>query len=172
MSPSELDTSTSFQNLILKLQNYWADKGCAIVQPFDMEVGAGTFHPATFLRAIGPEPWKAAYVQPSRRPGDGRYGENPNRLQHYYQFQVLLKPSPTDIQDLYLASLTAIGIDLKIHDVRFVEDNWESPTLGAWGLGWEVWLDGMEVSQFTYFQQVGGLACKPISGELTYGLER
>ena len=172
MSPSELDTSTSFQNLILKLQNYWADKGCAIVQPFDMEVGAGTFHPATFLRAIGPEPWKAAYVQPSRRPGDGRYGENPNRLQHYYQFQVLLKPSPSDIQDLYLASLTAIGIDLKIHDVRFVEDNWESPTLGAWGLGWEVWLDGMEVSQFTYFQQVGGLACKPISGELTYGLER
>ena len=172
MSPSELDTSTSFQNLILQLQNYWADKGCAIVQPFDMEVGAGTFHPATFLRAIGPEPWKAAYVQPSRRPGDGRYGENPNRLQHYYQFQVLLKPSPTDIQDLYLASLTAIGIDLKIHDVRFVEDNWESPTLGAWGLGWEVWLDGMEVSQFTYFQQVGGLACKPISGELTYGLER
>jgi len=172
MSPSELDTSTSFQNLILKLQNYWADKGCAIVQPFDMEVGARTFHPATFLRAIGPEPWKAAYVQPSRRPGDGRYGENPNRLQHYYQFQVLLKPSPSDIQDLYLASLTAIGIDLKIHDVRFVEDNWESPTLGAWGLGWEVWLDGMEVSQFTYFQQVGGLACKPISGELTYGLER
>jgi len=172
MSLSELDTSTSFQNLILKLQNYWADKGCAIVQPFDMEVGAGTFHPATFLRAIGPEPWKAAYVQPSRRPGDGRYGENPNRLQHYYQFQVLLKPSPSDIQDLYLASLTAIGIDLKIHDVRFVEDNWESPTLGAWGLGWEVWLDGMEVSQFTYFQQVGGLACKPISGELTYGLER
>jgi len=172
MSPSDLDTSTSFQNLILKLQNFWADKGCAIVQPFDMEVGAGTFHPATFLRAIGPEPWKAAYVQPSRRPGDGRYGENPNRLQHYYQFQVLLKPSPTDIQDLYLASLTAIGIDLKIHDVRFVEDNWESPTLGAWGLGWEVWLDGMEVSQFTYFQQVGGLACKPISGELTYGLER
>jgi len=172
MSPSELDTSTSFQNLILKLQNYWADRGCAIVQPFDMEVGAGTFHPATFLRAIGPEPWKAAYVQPSRRPGDGRYGENPNRLQHYYQFQVLLKPSPSDIQDLYLASLTAIGIDLKIHDVRFVEDNWESPTLGAWGLGWEVWLDGMEVSQFTYFQQVGGLSCKPISGELTYGLER
>ena len=172
MPPSDLDTSTSFQNLILKLQNYWADKGCAIVQPFDMEVGAGTFHPATFLRAIGPEPWKAAYVQPSRRPGDGRYGENPNRLQQYYQFQVLLKPSPADIQDLYLASLTAIGIDLKIHDVRFVEDDWESPTLGAWGLGWEVWLDGMEVSQFTYFQQVGGLACKPISGELTYGLER
>jgi len=154
------------------LQSYWAEKGCAITQPFDMEVGAGTFHPATFLRSIGPEPWKAAYVQPSRRPGDGRYGENPNRLQHYYQFQVLLKPSPDDIQDLYLDSLTAIGIDLKMHDVRFVEDNWESPTLGAWGLGWEVWLNGMEVSQFTYFQQVGGLSCKPISGELTYGLER
>ena len=172
MSNLDLDTSKSFQNLILKLQSYWAEKGCAITQPFDMEVGAGTFHPATFLRSIGPEPWKAAYVQPSRRPGDGRYGENPNRLQHYYQFQVLLKPSPDDIQDLYLDSLTAIGIDLKMHDVRFVEDNWESPTLGAWGLGWEVWLNGMEVSQFTYFQQVGGLSCKPISGELTYGLER
>ena len=172
MPVSDLDTTKSFQNLILKLQNYWAEKGCAIVQPFDMEVGAGTFHPATFLRSIGPEPWKAAYVQPSRRPGDGRYGENPNRLQHYYQFQVLLKPSPSDIQELYLDSLRAIGIDLKMHDVRFVEDNWESPTLGAWGLGWEVWLNGMEVSQFTYFQQVGGLACKPISGELTYGLER
>ena len=172
MSVSELDTTKSFQNLILKLQNYWAEKGCAIAQPFDMEVGAGTFHPATFLRSIGPEPWKAAYVQPSRRPSDGRYGENPNRLQHYYQFQVLLKPSPSDIQDLYLDSLSAIGIDLNIHDVRFVEDNWESPTLGAWGLGWEVWLNGMEVSQFTYFQQVGGLPCKPISGELTYGLER
>ena len=172
MSNLDLDTSKSFQNLILKLQSYWAEKGCAITQPFDMEVGAGTFHPATFLRSIGPEPWKAAYVQPSRRPGDGRYGENPNRLQHYYQFQVLLKPSPDDIQDLYLNSLTAIGIDLKMHDVRFVEDNWESPTLGAWGLGWEVWLNGMEVSQFTYFQQVGGLSCKPISGELTYGLER
>lgn len=172
MSNLDLDTSKSFQNLILKLQSYWAEKGCAITQPFDMEVGAGTFHPATFLRSIGPEPWKAAYVQPSRRPGDGRYGENPNRLQHYYQFQVLLKPSPDDIQDLYLGSLTAIGIDLKMHDVRFVEDNWESPTLGAWGLGWEVWLNGMEVSQFTYFQQVGGLSCKPISGELTYGLER
>jgi len=172
MPVSDLDTTKSFQNLIIKLQNYWAEKGCAIVQPFDMEVGAGTFHPATFLRSIGPEPWKAAYVQPSRRPGDGRYGENPNRLQHYYQFQVLLKPSPSDIQDLYLDSLSAIGIDLKMHDVRFVEDNWESPTLGAWGLGWEVWLNGMEVSQFTYFQQVGGLACKPISGELTYGLER
>jgi len=168
----DIDTSKSFQNLIIKLQSYWAEKGCAITQPFDMEVGAGTFHPATFLRSIGPEPWKAAYVQPSRRPGDGRYGENPNRLQHYYQFQVLLKPSPDDIQDLYLDSLTAIGIDLKMHDVRFVEDNWESPTLGAWGLGWEVWLNGMEVSQFTYFQQVGGLSCKPISGELTYGLER
>ena len=172
MSNLDLDTSKSFQNLILKLQSYWAEKGCAITQPFDMEVGAGTFHPATFLRSIGPEPWKAAYVQPSRRPGDGRYGENPNRLQHYYQFQVLLKPSPDDIQDLYLDSLTAIGIDLKMHDVRFVEDNWESPTLGAWGLGCEVWLNGMEVSQFTYFQQVGGLSCKPISGELTYGLER
>ena len=172
MSNLDLDTSKSFQNLILKLQSYWAEKGCAITQPFDMEVGAGTFHPATFLRSIGPEPWKAAYVQPSRRPTDGRYGENPNRLQHYYQFQVLLKPSPDDIQDLYLDSLTAIGIDLKMHDVRFVEDNWESPTLGAWGLGWEVWLNGMEVSQFTYFQQVGGLSCKPISGELTYGLER
>ena len=172
MSNLDLDTSKSFQNLILKLQSYWAEKGCAITQPFDMEVGAGTFHPATFLRSIGPEPWKAAYVQPSRRPGDGRYGENPNRLQHYYQFQVLLKPSPDDIQDLYLDSLRAIGIDLKMHDVRFVEDNWESPTLGAWDLGWEVWLNGMEVSQFTYFQQVGGLSCKPISGELTYGLER
>jgi len=172
MSNLELDTTKSFQNLILKLQNYWAEKGCAIIQPFDMEIGAGTFHPATFIRSIGPEPWKAAYVQPSRRPGDGRYGENPNRLQHYYQFQVLLKPSPSDIQDLYLDSLTAIGIDLKMHDVRFVEDNWESPTLGAWGLGWEVWLNGMEVSQFTYFQQVGGLTCKPVSGELTYGLER
>ncbi len=172
MPLSELDTSKSFQNLILKLQDYWATKGCAILQPFDMEVGAGTFHTATFLRAIGPEPWKAAYVQPSRRPSDGRYGENPNRLQHYYQFQVLLKPSPSEFQDIYLESLSAIGIDLKVHDVRFVEDNWESPTLGAWGLGWEVWLNGMEISQFTYFQQVGGLPCKPISGELTYGLER
>ena len=172
MSASELDTTKSFQNLILKLQTYWAEKGCAITQPFDMEVGAGTFHPATFLRSIGPEPWKSAYVQSSRRPSDGRYGENPNRLQHYYQFQVLLKPSPSDIQDLYLDSLSFIGIDLKMHDVRFVEDNWESPTLGAWGLGWEVWLNGMEVSQFTYFQQVGGLPCKPVSGELTYGLER
>ncbi|RUA06275.1 MAG: glycine--tRNA ligase subunit alpha [Gammaproteobacteria bacterium] len=167
-----LDATVSFQNLILKLQSFWASKGCTLLQPFDMEMGAGTFHPATFLRAIGPEPWKAAYVQPSRRPTDGRYGENPNRLQHYYQFQVILKPSPKDIQDLYLESLAEIGIDLKKHDVRFVEDNWESPTLGAWGLGWEVWLNGMEVSQFTYFQQVGGLPCKPVAGELTYGLER
>ena len=172
MSISELDATASFQNLILKLQSFWAEKGCTLLQPFDMEMGAGTFHPATFLRAIGPEPWKTAYVQPSRRPTDGRYGENPNRLQHYYQFQVLLKPSPSNIQDLYLESLTEIGIDLTKHDVRFVEDNWESPTLGAWGLGWEVWLNGMEVSQFTYFQQVGGLSCKPVSGELTYGLER
>ncbi len=172
MSISQLDATASFQNLILKLQSFWASKGCTLLQPFDMEMGAGTFHPATFLRAIGPEPWKAAYVQPSRRPTDGRYGENPNRLQHYYQFQVLLKPSPKDIQDLYLESLDEIGIDLTKHDVRFVEDNWESPTLGAWGLGWEVWLNGMEVSQFTYFQQVGGLSCKPVSGELTYGLER
>ena len=172
MSASELDTTKSFQNLILKLQNYWAEKGCAITQPFDMEVGAGTFHPATFLRSIGPEPWKAAYVQSSRRPSDGRYGENPNRLQHYYQFQVLIKPSPSDIQDLYLDSLSFIGIDIQMHDVWFVEDNRESPTLGAWGLGWEVWLNGMEVSQFTYFQPVGGLPCKPVSGELTYGLER
>ncbi|MDC9715160.1 MAG: glycine--tRNA ligase subunit alpha [Gammaproteobacteria bacterium] len=172
MSLQDLDATVSFQNLILKLQSFWASKGCTLLQPFDMEMGAGTFHPATFLRAIGPEPWKAAYVQPSRRPTDGRYGENPNRLQHYYQFQVLLKPSPKDIQDLYLESLTQIGIDLTKHDVRFVEDNWESPTLGAWGLGWEIWLNGMEVSQFTYFQQVGGLPCKPVSGELTYGLER
>jgi glycyl-tRNA synthetase alpha chain len=172
MSISDLDATASFQNLILKLQSFWASKGCALLQPFDMEMGAGTFHPATFLRAIGPEPWKAAYVQPSRRPTDGRYGENPNRLGHYYQFQVLLKPSPKDIQDLYLESLTEIGIDLSMHDVRFVEDNWESPTLGAWGLGWEIWLNGMEVSQFTYFQQIGGLPCKPVAGELTYGLER
>ena len=162
----------NFQELILTLQQYWAEQGCAILQPYDMEVGAGTFHPATFLRAIGPEPWHAAYVQPSRRPTDGRYGENPNRGQHYYQFQVVLKPSPSNIQDLYLGSLKAIGIDSLAHDIRFVEDNWESPTLGAWGLGWEVWQDGMEVSQFTYFQQVGGLECKPVTGELTYGLER
>ena len=162
----------SFQGLILTLQRYWADQGCVILQPYDMEVGAGTFHPATTLRALGPEHWKAAYVQPCRRPADGRYGENPNRLQHYYQFQVILKPSPDDIQDLYLGSLAALGIDLCNHDIRFVEDDWESPTLGAWGLGWEVWCDGMEVSQFTYFQQVGGFDCRPVSGELTYGLER
>ena len=162
----------SFQQLIFELQQYWSGQGCVIVQPYDMEMGAGTFHPATFLRAIGPEPWQAAYAQPSRRPSDGRYGENPNRLQHYYQFQVLLKPSPDNIQELYLDSLKTIGVDTELHDIRFVEDNWESPTLGAWGLGWEVWLDGMEVSQFTYFQQVGGLDCKPVSGEITYGLER
>ena len=162
----------SFQNIILALQQYWGKKGCAILQPYDMEVGAGTFHTATFLRALGPEPWRAAYVQPSRRPKDGRYGDNPNRLQHYYQFQVVLKPSPGDILDLYLDSLVAIGIDPRQHDVRFVEDDWESPTLGAWGLGWEVWLNGMEVTQFTYFQQVGGLDCKPVLGEITYGLER
>ena len=162
----------SFQELILTLQQYWAEHGCVVLQPYDMEMGAGTFHSATFLRAIGPEPWRAAYVQPSRRPTDGRYGENPNRLQHYYQFQVILKPSPAEIQELYLGSLKAIGIDPLVHDIRFVEDNWESPTLGAWGLGWEVWLNGMEVTQFTYFQQVGGLDCRPVSGEITYGLER
>ncbi|MBF0620845.1 MAG: glycine--tRNA ligase subunit alpha [Magnetococcales bacterium] len=162
----------TFQDLILALQKYWADRGCILQQPYDMEVGAGTFHPATFLRVLGPEPWKTAYVQPSRRPTDGRYGENPNRMQHYYQFQVILKPSPPDIQDLYLDSLRAIGIDPLAHDIRFVEDDWESPTLGAWGLGWEVWLDGMEVTQFTYFQQVGGLDLKPVSGEITYGIER
>ncbi len=162
----------TFQDLIFALQDHWARQGCVIVQPYDMEMGAGTFHPATFLRAIGPEPWRTAYVQPSRRPTDGRYGENPNRLQHYYQFQVLLKPAPLDIQDLYVASLEALGIDPLVHDIRFVEDNWESPTLGAWGLGWEVWLNGMEVTQFTYFQQVGGLECRPVSGEITYGLER
>jgi glycyl-tRNA synthetase alpha chain len=162
----------SFQEIILRLQAYWAGKGCAVLQPYDMEVGAGTFHPATTLRSLGPAPWAAAYVQPSRRPTDGRYGENPNRLQHYYQFQVLIKPSPPDLQDLYLGSLAAIGIDMELHDIRFVEDDWESPTLGAWGLGWEVWCDGMEVSQFTYFQQVGGYDCTPVSGELTYGLER
>jgi glycyl-tRNA synthetase alpha chain len=161
-----------FQQLIFRLQQFWAEQGCAIVQPLDMPVGAGTFHPATFLRSIGPEPWRAAYVQPSRRPTDGRYGENPNRLQHYYQFQVLLKPSPKNIQALYLQSLEALGLDMSIHDVRFVEDNWESPTLGAWGLGWEIWLNGMEITQFTYFQQVGGLDCRPVSGEITYGLER
>src|SRR3974390_257970 len=162
----------SFQALILKLQQYWADQGCVILQPYDVEVGAGTFHPPTTLRALGPKPWNAAYVQPSRRPKDGRYGENPNRLQHYYQFQVILKPSPADIQQLYLNSLKTIGIDPSIHDIRFVEDDWESPTLGAWGLGWECWCDGMEVSQFTYFQQVAGVECAPVSGELTYGLER
>ena len=162
----------SFQSLILDLQNFWAKQGCVILQPYDVEVGAGTFHPATALRALGPEPWRAAYVQPSRRPTDGRYGENPNRLQHFYQFQVILKPAPADSQELYLASLRAIGIDPGLHDIRFVEDDWESPTLGAWGLGWEVWLDGMEISQFTYFQQVGGIECDPVSTELTYGLER
>jgi len=165
------DVST-FQGLIFALQQYWADQGCAILQPYDMEMGAGTFHTATFLRSIGPEPWNAAYVQPSRRPTDGRYGENPNRLQHYYQFQVAMKPSPKAIQDLYLGSLEMLGIDPLVHDIRFVEDNWESPTLGAWGLGWEVWLNGMEVTQFTYFQQVGGLDCRPVTGEITYGLER
>jgi glycyl-tRNA synthetase alpha chain len=163
---------TTFQGIIQALQNYWSEQGCVIMQPLDMEVGAGTFHPATFIRAIGPEPWRAAYVQPSRRPTDGRYGENPNRLQHYFQFQVLLKPSPDNFQALYLKSLEALGFDGLVHDIRFVEDNWESPTLGAWGLGWEVWINGMEVSQFTYFQQVGGLECHPVSGEITYGIER
>ncbi|MDE2235729.1 MAG: glycine--tRNA ligase subunit alpha [Gammaproteobacteria bacterium] len=162
----------TFQDLILALQHYWVSRGCVLLQPLDMPVGAGTFHPATFLRAIGPEPWSAAFVQPCRRPTDGRYGENPNRLQHYYQFQVMIKPSPDDFQELYLGSLKALGIDPLVHDMRFVEDNWESPTLGSWGLGWEVWLNGMEVSQFTYFQQVGGLECRPVSGEITYGLER
>ncbi|HAA07984.1 glycine--tRNA ligase subunit alpha [Acinetobacter schindleri] len=166
---SHIDT---FQGLILALQNYWAEQGCVVLQPYDMEMGAGTFHTATFLRALGPETWNAAYVQPSRRPKDGRYGENPNRLQHYYQFQVVLKPNPDNIQQLYLDSLKAIGIDPLVHDIRFVEDNWESPTLGAWGLGWEVWLNGMEVTQFTYFQQVGGVECYPVTGEITYGLER
>jgi glycyl-tRNA synthetase alpha chain len=164
--------TASFQSLIFQLQQFWSAKGCVVMQSYDMEMGAGTFHPATFLRAIGPEPWRAAYVQPSRRPTDGRYGENPNRLQHYFQFQVLLKPSPPDMQDLYLESLNVLGIDTLVHDVRFVEDNWESPTLGAWGLGWEVWLNGMEITQFTYFQQVGGLECRPVTGEITYGLER
>jgi glycyl-tRNA synthetase alpha chain len=163
---------STFQGLILALQEYWADQGCVLLQPYDMEVGAGTFHPATFLRSIGPEPWSAAYVQPSRRPTDGRYGDNPNRLQHYYQFQVVIKPSPLNLQELYLGSLEYLGLDLLVHDVRFVEDNWESPTLGAWGLGWELWLNGMEITQFTYFQQVGGLDCKPVTGEITYGLER
>ncbi len=168
---SEYDVAT-FQGLIFALQDYWGQQGCVLLQPYDMEMGAGTFHPATFLRAIGPEPWRSAYVQPSRRPTDGRYGENPNRLQHYYQFQVVLKPSPQDIQERYLGSLKALGFDPLVHDIRFVEDNWESPTLGAWGLGWEVWLNGMEVTQFTYFQQVGGLDCRPVTGEITYGLER
>jgi len=166
-----VDVST-FQGLIQALQHYWTDLNCVIVQPLDLEVGAGTFHPSTFLRAIGPESWRSAYVQPCRRPTDGRYGENPNRLQHYYQFQVILKPSPKDIQNVYLASLKYLGIDTSVHDIRFVEDNWEAPTLGAWGLGWEVWLNGMEVTQFTYFQQVGGLDCYPVTGEITYGLER
>jgi glycyl-tRNA synthetase alpha chain len=170
--PAHLQPARSFQGLILALQRFWAERGCVILQPYDMEVGAGTFHPATTLRALGPRPWRAAYVQPSRRPKDGRYGQNPNRLQHYYQFQVILKPNPPDLQDLYLKSLRAIGIDAGLHDIRFVEDDWESPTLGAWGLGWECWCDGMEVSQFTYFQQVAGFECAPVSGELTYGLER
>lgn len=168
----DLNPQGSFQGLILTLHRFWAQQGCVILQPYDMEVGAGTFHPATTLRSLGPRPWKAAYVQPSRRPKDGRYGENPNRLQHYYQYQVILKPNPPNLQELYLQSLQAIGIDTALHDVRFVEDDWESPTLGAWGLGWECWCDGMEVSQFTYFQQVAGFECLPVSGELTYGLER
>lgn len=172
MSDRQKPDVSTFQGLILALQEYWARQGCVILQPLDMEVGAGTFHPATFLRAIGPETWNAAYVQPCRRPTDGRYGENPNRLQHYYQFQVVLKPSPDNIQELYLDSLKELGIDTSIHDIRFVEDNWESPTLGAWGLGWELWLNGMEVTQFTYFQQVGGIECYPVTGEITYGLER
>ncbi|NMA96829.1 MAG: glycine--tRNA ligase subunit alpha [Phyllobacteriaceae bacterium] len=170
--PAHMDPKNSFQGLILTLQNFWAEQGCVILQPYDMQMGAGTFHTATTLRALGPKPWKAAYVQPSRRPKDGRYGENPNRLQHYYQFQVILKPSPDNIQQLYLDSLAAIGLDSSVHDIRFVEDDWESPTLGAWGLGWECWCDGMEVSQFTYFQQVAGFECSPVPGEITYGLER
>ncbi|MER9215440.1 glycine--tRNA ligase subunit alpha [Mesorhizobium sp. C280B] len=170
--PAHMHPSRSFQGLILTLHNYWADYGCVVLQPYDMEVGAGTFHPATTLRALGPKRWNAAYVQPSRRPKDGRYGENPNRLQHYYQYQVILKPNPPNLQELYLGSLAAIGIDPLLHDIRFVEDDWESPTLGAWGLGWECWCDGMEVSQFTYFQQVCGIECAPVAGELTYGLER
>lgn len=172
MADSKTADTSTFQGLILALQEYWAEQGCVILQPLDMEVGAGTFHWGTFLRAIGPETWNAAYVQPSRRPTDGRYGENPNRLQHYYQFQVVMKPSPDNIQELYLGSLARLGVDTSIHDIRFVEDNWESPTLGAWGLGWEIWLNGMEVTQFTYFQQVGGLECFPVTGEITYGLER
>lgn len=172
MAKKPSSTPKTFQDLILRLQGFWAERGCAIMQPYDMAMGAGTFHPATFLRAVGPEPWSAAYVQPCRRPTDGRYGDNPFRLQHYYQYQVIIKPSPDDFQETYLESLLAIGIDPTVHDIRFVEDNWESPTLGAWGLGWEVWLNGMEVTQFTYFQQVGGLECRPVSGEITYGLER
>ncbi len=171
-APQTVRPPATFQDLILSLQGYWARQGCVLLQPYDLEVGAGTFHPATFLRAVGPEPWRAAYVQPTRRPKDGRYGENPNRLQHYYQYQVVLKPSPDNIQDLYLDSLRALGVNMSEHDMRFVEDDWESPTLGAWGLGWEVWLDGMEVTQFTYFQEVGGLKCAPVLGEITYGLER
>jgi glycyl-tRNA synthetase alpha chain len=171
-APTRLVLALTFQDLILTLHNYWSARGCVLLQPYDLEMGAGTFHPATVLRALGPEPWKCAYVQPCRRPTDGRYGENPNRLGHYYQYQVMLKPSPPDLQQLYLGSLTEIGIDPLKHDIRFVEDDWESPTLGAWGLGWEVWCDGMEVTQFTYFQQVGGFDCKPVAGELTYGLER
>ena len=172
MTKTSKNNLPTFQDIISQLQHFWADQGCIIEQPYSIEMGAGTFHPSTFLRAIGPEPWRTAFVQPSRRPTDGRYGKNPNRLQHYYQFQVLLKPSPDEIQALYLESLEYLGIDPLVHDIRFVEDNWESPTLGAWGLGWEVWLDGMEISQFTYFQQVGGLDCSPVSGELSYGLER
>src|SRR5882757_6999126 len=172
MAKATRDSPKTFQDLIFALQKYWSEQGCIILQPYDMEMGAGTFHTATFLRAVGPEPWSAAYVQPSRRPTDGRYGDNPFRLQHYYQFQVCIKPSPDDFQELYLGSLRSLGFDLLTHDIRFVEDNWESPTLGAWGLGWEVWLNGMEVSQFTYFQQVGGLDCRPVMGEITYGLER
>jgi glycyl-tRNA synthetase alpha chain len=171
MAPSSA-SAKSFQSLILSLEHYWAEQGCVILQPYDVEMGAGTFHPATTLRSLGPEPWRAAYVQPSRRPSDGRYGENPNRLQHFYQFQAILKPSPANAQELYLASLERLGIDLRRHDIRFVEDDWESPTLGAWGLGWEVWCDGMEISQYTYFQQVGGIDCDPVSVEYTYGLER
>ena len=172
MSKGTAPGVTTLQELILTLSSFWAEKGCALIQPYDMPMGAGTFHPATFLRAVGPEPWSAAYVQPCRRPTDGRYGDNPFRLQHYYQYQVIIKPSPDAIQEMYLESLRAIGIDDRVHDIRFVEDNWESPTLGAWGIGWEVWLNGMEITQFTYFQQVGGLECRPVSGEITYGLER
>ncbi len=169
---NQASSKMTFQEFIRRLEDFWADRGCVIVQPLDLEVGAGTFHPATFLRSIGPEPWNAAYVQPCRRPTDGRYGDNPNRLQHYYQFQVVMKPSPENIQEIYLESLQAVGIDPAVHDIRFVEDNWESPTLGAWGLGWEVWLNGMEITQFTYFQQAGGLECRPVTGEITYGTER